>query len=59
LFYREKEDMVDLLRDLVSEVGLECNSAEEEELHQELITGLRSLKTSKKFSYAEIIIVLR
>ncbi|XP_062575244.1 uncharacterized protein LOC134237164 isoform X1 [Saccostrea cucullata] len=46
---REKEDLVDLLRDLVAAVGQECNSAEVQDLYSELITGLRGLKARTIF----------
>ncbi|XP_061176141.1 uncharacterized protein LOC133185098 [Saccostrea echinata] len=46
---REKEDLVDLLRDLVTAVGQECNSAEVVDLYSELITGLRGLKARTIF----------
>lgn len=44
---REKEDLIDLLRDMVGEIGLDCNSTELNDLYSELCNGLKGIKTSK------------
>ena len=44
--FREKEDLVDLLRDLVGEMGLDCNSSELQDLYSELCQGLKGFTSS-------------
>ena len=44
--FREKEDLVDLLRDLVGEMGLDCNSTEQQDLYWELCQGLKGFTNS-------------
>lgn len=46
---REKEDLIDLLRDMVGEIGLDCNSTELNDLYSELCNGLKGIKTRTIF----------
>lgn len=50
LFSREKKDLIDLYRDMVCEIGLDCNSTELNDLYSELCNGLKSIKTSKSLN---------
>lgn len=52
---REKEDLIDLLRDMVGEIGLDCNSTEQNDLQSELCNGLKGIKTSKSLDLNELI----
>lgn len=52
---REKEDLIDLLRDMVSEIGLDCNSTELNDLYSELCNGLKGIKTSKSLDLKVLI----
>lgn len=46
-FVREKEDLIDLLRDMVGEIGLDCNSIELNDLYLEFCNGFKGIKNSK------------
>lgn len=52
---REKEDLIDLLRDMVGEIGLDCNSTELNDLYSELCNGLKGIKTSKSLDLKVLI----
>lgn len=52
---REKEDLIDLLRDMVGEIGLDCNSTELNDLYSELCNGLKGIKNSKSLNLKVLI----
>lgn len=51
LFFREKKDLIDLYRDMVCEIGLDCNSIELNDLYLEFCNGFKSIKISKFLNF--------